>query len=248
MTNLTKRLVFASALALTPAVTAHAAALHGACLAGDATCGADNGAITPITVPAGATGLSGFGWQSSPAQSGDLEIVILVPQTQNAAFGDGAVTGTGITDSITPVQHAGIFSSGDLGSFLGIPGTPNNPIGGFEVNQDASVTGFDVYTVNVGDATEALAGPSSPLSDVYALSGGLPAGTDLVAFLLSSGGNTATALSGQLQLQNAVPAPTTTPLPSAVYLFGSVLAGGVWLSRKRRIRGPGTTRDVFRLA
>jgi hypothetical protein len=204
--------------------------LHGACAGGTATCGIDNTHYTPIT--SGPGGLSGFGWQGSPAQSGTMEIAILVPDS--AAFGDGAITGTNLSAAGVTPTLVGTFSSGDLGTFLGImpAASPQNPFGGFQTGLDSSVTSFQVWTATVGSQFADL--PANALANIFAEAGLISAGTDFVAFLLNStappgGGNTATALSGQLQLQS-----TTTPLPAAATMFVGGLGLIGWLSRRRR--------------
>jgi hypothetical protein len=206
--------------------------LHGACGGGTATCGADNGTLTPLT--SGTGGLSGFGWTGSPAQSGDLLISILVPT--GSAFGDGAITGTGIGAGGVIPMSAGTFSSGDLASFLGITASPNNPLGGFQVGLDSGVSSFQVFTADVGQQSLLL--PSAALNDIFAEAGQLTAGTDFVAFLLNSsaGGNTATALSGQLQLENTVGTPT--PIMGSGWMLLSGLGGMWWLNRRRKKAQP----------
>jgi hypothetical protein len=232
--------------------------LHGDCTTGsNATCGADNGNYSPITAPLGASSVSGFGWTASPGpQTGNLDIVVLVPTQLDTGFSGLSITGTGIGaggDALN--QVAGTFTSGDLASFLGIPNSsPNNPVGGFETGLDSQDSSFDVYQVSTLINGSSLPSPGSnqdctncALTDIFTLSGALgtlPAGVDIVAFLLNSsqGGTTATALSGQLQLQDSVPFNHvhvgTIPEPASLSIFGSALIGMFWLSRRRRQSPP----------
>lgn len=233
--------------------------LHGDCTTGsNATCGADNGSYSPITAPLGASSVSGFGWTASPGpQTGNLDIVVLVPTQLDTGFSGLSIAGTGIGlggDALNKL--AGTFTSGNLASFLGITNSsPNNPVGGFETGLDSNDNSFDVYQVStlINDISAPSPGSNQnctdcALTDIFTLSGAsgtLPAGVDIIAFLenSSAGGTTATALSGQLQLQDSVPLSNrvpvgTIPEPASLTIFGSALIGMFWLGRRRRQSPP----------
>jgi hypothetical protein len=194
----------------------------------------DNGIVTPAT---SVQLENGFGWtfSGSGTGAGDLIIAVLVPTSITIASvptGISGVQGTSL-GSGNIVDHAGVFSSGDLATFLGLPNSsPANPIGGFEVQTDASATGFNVFTIDVGQIQ--ASGPGAALTDIFRFAGLLPVGSEVVGFLTSGTGasasTVATAPSGDLQVQ-AVPAPLVgAGLPG---LIAGAL-GLVGLARRRR--------------
>jgi hypothetical protein len=218
--------------------------LHGqiCTVAGCATQSApDNGTITPID----ASSLqNGFGWtfSGSGTGQGDLTIALLTP-TSVSITGPSLLSGaTGNTTIGAFTQVAGTFSSGDLATFLGFSNSsPANPFGGFAVGADAGVTGFNVFTIDVGNLTTPLGSAGDPLTDIFRLANGLPVGVEMVAYLSSTDSHgvtsvVSTALSGDLQVAtntSAVPGPIVgAGLPGLM----SALMGMWLLSRSRKQR------------
>jgi hypothetical protein len=197
--------------------------LHGVC-----TGCSDNGVITPITSGQLATG---FGWSFSgtPGDNvGTLNIVLLAP------VGDGFVgsslTGTNLSMP-TAFSFVGQWTGAqDLSVFVGLPqGSPANPIGGFEVGDDATATAFNVFKLTVPGIL--TIGPvASALTNVFQDNNGVLAGLELVAFLSGTpDGTVSTALSGDLQVAQLA----ATPIPPAVALFLGPLLGLWWWVRRR---------------
>ena len=83
--------------------------LHGQC-ATVITC-IDNGFYTPTP------NLTGVGFGASPPQSGNLELVVLVPTPLQSEYGDGVITGTNLPASgVKPTQASTEFTGGALDS------------------------------------------------------------------------------------------------------------------------------------
>jgi hypothetical protein len=199
----------------------------------------DNGQFTPITQTQADTE---FGFRIDPAATIDnLELVFLVPTTQSApatiSLQEVSATDPSVLigGQLLAVAHAGTFTaaSGNLGSFLGLSASPNNPFSAFQVGADASTTGFTVYTVNINTSSLGTICNCNTPADEFKLltqfSTAAGAGdVDIVAFAtLADGSVIATAPSGQLQVTPfaaAVPGPMIgTGLPgviSALILWG----------------------------
>ena len=196
--------------------------LHGVC----AGC-IDNGTNTPLVSQP-------FSFSVSPGpQTGTLLIEVLEPtasQVPGALPTISIVGGSSFTTSL----HSGEFNSGDLGSFLGISASPNNPIGGFGAG---GVTSYSVYSANLGTQTLTANGPTCDAGGPGpgVVSGclpklnvsSLPNNSYVVGFLETSTGNIATALSGAL----LVPGPVLgAGLPGLIAACSGLIA----LARRRR--------------
>ena len=114
----------------------------------------DNGTNTPL-----GSNSTQFGFTISPGpQTGDLELVLLVPNNLShpASFAiTGTQGGTANTDPIsaTATLHAGQWTSGQLDTFLGISASPTNGIGAYLPSTqavDPGASGFFVYTADIG--------------------------------------------------------------------------------------------------
>jgi hypothetical protein len=201
-------LLFVAALAFAGTV-AKADTLHGYCVS--LTCG-DNGAITPVS----STSFT-FGFYADPSpQTGDDLLVFLSP------------TNVGSSISVNGTLSAGLFSNtlfttGQLDSYLGLNASPANPFGAYggATGLDPGVTGFYVYTLDLGTKTLNGQGGSNPQFSVS----DLEQGTFILDFLTTEGGTIATPNSAALQ---------AVPEPSSISLLGFGLMGLVGLGYARR--------------
>jgi hypothetical protein len=198
--------------------------LHGSC----AGC-VDNGNNTPLVSQP-------FSFSVSPGpQTGTFLLEVLEPSASpitNFTL-TGTSTNTGAINTIGTLLP-GVFNSGDLADFVGLPGgsgntSPANPIGGF-----LGASSYSVFQVNLGTQTLTKNGPTcqdnvvsgcNPFLNIT----DLPLNSYIVGFLEQSGGNIATALSGAL----LVPGPVVgAGLPGLIAACGGLLA----LARRRRRR------------
>ena len=169
-----------------------------------------------------------FGFNSSPAGlSGTLFLDFLEPSnsTQVISSVTGFATGTAVLFSVTP------WTSGTLENYLGAPfnaGQPVNPIDAFLPATklfDATATGYLDYTLNAG-AISNMSGQCCVPNDLFTLQALLPLGTIIAAFLIEAD-NTVVATASSSAL-------LVTPIPAAIWLFGSGLLGLIGLSRRRK--------------
>jgi hypothetical protein len=178
-----KRLLLATALlALTTVARATTLdPLHGYDIINGVDTQTSNGSISPLNAG------DGFGFivdqPGGGNATGDFILAVLVP-TNLPSLSTVSVTGTSTGSGI----FRGIWSSGDLENFLGLPsGSPNNPIGAFTGGVDLSdptASAFAVFAVDLGNLTllHTLAGDPMNLNI-----SGLPAGTLITGFLVETG-------------------------------------------------------------
>ena len=226
------------------------------------------GTVTTDSTASG--GLSHFGFNSSPGGAkGQLVITLLIPNNEaEVVFPTltGMYTGVPASQSIVAgsFTNAGVWTSGDLTSFLGISASPPNPLNAYLPNTqtfDATATGYRVLfaSINSPNPVTLLGGGQSSTMDLdLSLTGGdydnllaqeftgLPAGTIITAFLNQSDGSgwISTAQSSSLLLD--VPGVMVNPLipgapePSTWMMgiigFATMGAFG-WLKGTRRHKG-----------
>jgi hypothetical protein len=195
--------------------------LQGVCFTGGGC--TDNGSSTPFNI---AQQTGGWGFRADPGGlSGELELVFGVPSQL------GSIAIPTITGSTTQAgQVTGTWNSGDLQTFLGISGKPDNPIDAFTSVSISGTTGFTIYTADGGHYTN-ICNCATPV-DQFSLAAALPNGSFIVGILAldNAGGNVFTAPSGQL---SAVPGPAVgAGLPGLI----AALGGMVGLHRFRRKR------------
>jgi len=232
--------------------------LHGFCWGASGTC-TDNGTITPTS----ANPLN-FGFWASPAatpQTGNLFIDVLVPTNLVTfpALISYSITGDAVGTASLFSLTAWTGTPGDLADYLNMPNSsPANSFGGKLTPAqtiDPLATGFYVYQANLGTQTLGNATGTGPLLSIDTLI----AGSIITAFLVQStpgepctghGANEvctgppvfntiATAASGAIletNLGKGDEGGGSTPLPAAVWLFGTVLAGGAGFGRWRKKR------------
>jgi len=220
--------------------------LHGFCN-GCAT----NGTNTPILQ--GGTPLTGFGFNSSPpGLSGTMFLDILIPNNtvipaglQVTGFGAPLLFTTGYgTVGVSQWSAATGIAAGQgdnptLASFLGgsfASGQPDNNLNNFlgaTQGLDPGATGFFSLLLNIGQQGP-LTGQGTTPSLLFALNNLLPEGSFITAFMLQSNGTMVdTANSSALFV---TPNVVQTPVPAAVYLFGTGVLGMLTLMRRRKQR------------
>jgi len=206
--------------------------LHGFC----AGC-SDNGTNTPIST----NPVTGIGFTVSPtSQTGELFVDILIPNSV-AQLASYSITGTNAGNPFSTTASlvsTTAWTTGSLAPYLGITASPNNSIGAFlpaSINgkpgtqfYQPSATGYFVFQADIGKFTLSGPGSSNP-QPVLNIVQGLAQGSFIVAFLDTDTKVIATANSGALFETGVV-----TPIPGALVLFGSVVAGAGVIARWRR--------------
>jgi hypothetical protein len=204
--------------------------LHGQCNGtGGQTC-TDTGVVTPL----GNSTTYGFTISPGP-QTGDLRIVILLPDNYTAPAGGFAITPT---INATIAQGGADWNTGDLDTFLGISASPSNPIGaylGLAQGLDPLAAGFFVFVADLGSTTIPDNSNASSVTGEFTLPSGL--GSDLGAFIVGFCGTgctkpfVATANSGALIVNGTATVPS--PEPGSLTFLGAGLLGLALLAGRR---------------
>ena len=212
---------------------------HGFCSIGNVC--SDNGTNTPTTVNPPVFGFAASGGSAT----GTLLIDILIPNNIAAPgsftmspFSSTPASGTQLTGTASLVSTTA-WTSGFLDTYLGLPASPNNPIGAFStgLSLQSGATGFWVYQANLG--TNTLLGTSGVgglNQDNYLmlLGQGVPVGSYIVGFLAQTNsagtGYGATANSGAILITRP---PVPEPATWAMMLLGF---GGIGMAMRRSRR------------
>jgi hypothetical protein len=200
----------------------NAPTLHGFCNTANPC--TDNHVNTPTSVDPPDFGFSAGGHD----ETGVVSIDILAPDNLPvpASF---LISGPflGVSTFTASLFSSTPWTSGDLDTYLGISAQPTNPIGGFlpaTLPFQPSADGFFVFQANLG--TRTLPSNSHAANADLMTTGGLAAGSYIVAFINQSGNYGATANSGAILetgsvTHRSVPEPATW----ALMIAGFGLAG-----------------------
>lgn len=198
--------------------------LHGVCIPACV----DNGTNSPTT-----SNPTTFGFTVSPGPaSGGLMLVFLVPTTGSIP---GSISFTGASSGTATLFSATPWNSGQLDTYLGISGSPTNPIGAFA----AGGTSFDVFTATIAGTTT-LPGPGDPLSSPYwtTAAPGIPINSYILGFFnegtAAAPNWVATANSGAIFVDG--PPGDVVPEPSSLILLGTGALALAGMVRRRYMR------------
>jgi hypothetical protein len=224
-------LLILSGVVLAPA--AHAATVHGYCVAPAAAC-SDNGTVTPTgdNPPYFAFSFSGNAGKDG---SGNLWLVGLVPDNQNAGF-NLTLNGTNTTNSTATavLGNPGVWSSGFLGSFLSTPnfGSNAHPISAWLPSTqavDPGAQGYYVYTFDFGAFNYAnTADPQFSVS-----SGSVPIGTLFLAGLGDTNNNITVDTPNSATLLETANPQNPVPEPGTLAMLGTAVLGIAGLLRRK---------------
>jgi hypothetical protein len=210
----------------------------------------DNGTFSPLST-------TGFGWKIAPGPAtGNLTIGIFVPTDQinvgTFALPQATDNGGNLAAAIKIVALLNVGDGSSIATYLGLSNAGSfSPTDNFanlsagEGVEDPTFSGnYLSFKITIPNITLDGNGPGTTLFNEFAFGSNLPAGTVLVAFLnmtTDSKGDPCTDVDkcsiGTAASNDLIVTPQlvdTTPLPAAVWLFGSALGGGAMLLRRRR--------------
>jgi hypothetical protein len=205
--------------------------LHGACNGtGGGTC-SDNGTNTPLG------NSTTFGFTISPGpQTGDLRIDILVPN--NYAVPTSFAINFAATNTLagTASEVAGQWTSGTLAGFLGIGGSPNNPIGAYLPTTqalDSSATGFFVFQADLGTMTMLANSGVGTAAGLFNIPTGF--GNDIGGYIVGFCGTGCTGNANPYVATANSGALVVTPEPSSFLMLGAGLLALAALASRRSL-------------
>jgi hypothetical protein len=203
----------------------------------------DNGVFTPLSN-------AGFGWKIAPGPAtGNLTIGIFVPTNEinigTFALPQGTDNGGNLAAAIKIIALLNVADGASIATYLGLPNagsySPTDNFANLSAGELAENAGFGgnflSFKITIPNITLDGQGAGSTLLNEFNFGSNLPAGTVIVGFFEELTGPNPGAFVGTAASNDLVITPAlvdTTPLPAAVWLFGSALGGGALLLRRRK--------------
>lgn len=208
--------------------------LHGFCVAPAPAC-TDNGTITPTSANPPT-----FGFNSSGRTKGNFELLLLVPNNEDTSPASYSLNINGLNVTNTPESStlfsSTAFTSGKLGTYLGLSYTPDNPLSAFLPSTqtlDSGATGYFVYTflfgAETGNPKDEATAPTFSIA-----SGSVLLGSVFVGLELNSKGTVfGSTPSSAAILETHAPGPVV-PEPATAGLLACGLGAALWVRSRRR--------------
>lgn len=203
----------------------------------------DNGSFTPLSN-------LGFGWKIAPGPAtGTLTIGVFVPTNE---INLPTFTLPGLTDNggglLAAIKIIALLNAADgasIATYLGLPNagsySPTDNFANLSVGtplQDPGFTGsYEGFKITLPNITLDGQGAGSTLANEFLFGANLPAGSVIVGFFAETSGPNPGAFVGTAASNDLVVTPQlvdTTPIPGAVWLFGSVAAAFGLVTRRRK--------------
>lgn len=213
----------------------------------------DNGTFTPLSN-------LGFGWKIAPGPAtGNLTIGVFVPTNE---INLPTFVLPGLTDNggslLLALKIAALLNAADgasIATYLGLPNagsySPTDNFANLSVGtplQDPGFTGnYEGFKITIPNITLDGQGGGSTLLNEFLFGANLPAGSVIVGFFEELSGPNPGAFVGTAASNDLVVTPQlvdTTPLPSAILMFGSAIGGAFFAMRGANKRRKKSAWDV----